>query len=152
MSGAVTLRQGVVADVDAIRDLTRAAYAKWIAVIGREPRPMTADYDAAIHAHRFDLLFVGDTMAGLIETVAQDGGLLIENVAVTPKFQGEGLGRRLMQHAEDLARSLAIGEMRLYTNQRFAENISLYSALGYAFDREEALPAGVVIHMRKPLP
>jgi len=51
-----SLRQGDVADVEIIRNLTRAAYAKWVPLIGREPRPMTADYDAAIRAHRFDLL------------------------------------------------------------------------------------------------
>ena len=37
------LRQAVPADAPAIRELTRAAYAKWIPLIGREPKPMTAD-------------------------------------------------------------------------------------------------------------
>ena len=151
MNDTGSLRQGDVADVEIIRNLTRAAYAKWVPLIGREPRPMTADYDAAIRAHRFDLLFMGETLAGLIETVAQDGGLLIENVAVLPEFQGQGFGQRLLQHAEDLARTLSPGEMRLYTNQRLAQNIRLYSALGYLFDHEEVLSAGVVVHMRKPL-
>ena len=38
-------------DAPAIRDLTRAAYAKWVPVIGREPKPMGADYDLAVRAH-----------------------------------------------------------------------------------------------------
>src|ERR1700710_2458174 len=71
MGSAETLRQGVAADADAIRGLTRAAYAKWVPVIGREPKPMTADYAAALTQHRFDLLHVDGKLAALIETVAQ---------------------------------------------------------------------------------
>jgi hypothetical protein len=52
----VELRQGVAADASAIRELTREAYAKWVPLIGREPKPMTADYAEAIRDHRFDLL------------------------------------------------------------------------------------------------
>jgi hypothetical protein len=28
-----------------VRDITRAAYTKWVAAIGREPKPMTANYE-----------------------------------------------------------------------------------------------------------
>ena len=87
MGGEVTLRQGVGADVPAILALTRAAYARWVPVIGREPKPMTADYDAAVRDHRFDLLYLGDDLAALIETIREPDHLLIENVAVAPAFQ-----------------------------------------------------------------
>jgi hypothetical protein len=30
-----------------VRDITRATYVKWVAVIGREPKPMTANYEQA---------------------------------------------------------------------------------------------------------
>ena len=61
-------RQGVATDALAIRELTRAAYAKWVPVIGREPMPMSADYDRAVREHRIDLLYAGDTLAALIES------------------------------------------------------------------------------------
>ena len=44
---AIELRRATPSDAAAIRDLTREAYAKWVPLIGREPKPMTADYDAA---------------------------------------------------------------------------------------------------------
>ena len=145
------LRQAVAADAAAIRDLTRSAYAKWVPLIGREPKPMTADYDAAVAGHRFDLLYVEGTLAALIETIREADHLLVENVAVSPAFQGRGFGRRLMAHAEELATSSGFGEIRLYTNQRFAENIELYRRLGYGVDREEVLAVGTVVHMSKRL-
>jgi ribosomal protein S18 acetylase RimI-like enzyme len=147
----VDLRQATAADAGAIRDLTRQAYAKWVPLIGREPKPMTADYDEAVAKHRFDLIYVNGALAALIETIREPDHLLVENVAVSPSFQGRGLGRRLMAHAEVLARELGFGTIRLYTNQRFAENIALYRRLGYEVDREEVLPVGVVTHMSKRL-
>src|SRR3954468_7741495 len=145
------VRRGQPTDAAAIRDLTRQAYAKWVPLIGREPKPMTADYDQAVARHRLDLLYIDGTLAALIETIREADHLLVENVAVSPSFQGRGLGRRLMAHAEMLARELGFATIRLYTNQRFAENIALYRGLGYRVDREEVLPVGTVTHMCKTL-
>ena len=151
MGDRLELRQAKATDAAAIRELTRAAYAKWVPLIGREPKPMTANYDEAVTRHRFDLLYVDGTLAALIETIREPDHLLVENVAVSPDFQGRGLGRKLMGHAELLAREQGFDEIRLYTNQRFAENIALYRRLGYEVDREEVLPVGVVTHMSKKL-
>ena len=63
----LAIRPAVAADVARIRALTRAAYAKWVAVIGREPLPMQADYEWALREHAIDLLIVGGALAGLIE-------------------------------------------------------------------------------------
>jgi GNAT superfamily N-acetyltransferase len=151
MTDRVELRQAKATDAVAIRDLTRQAYAKWVPLIGREPKPMTANYDEAVARHRFDLLHIDGTLAALIETIREADHLLVENVAVSPGFQGRGLGRRLMAHAEMLARELGVDTIRLYTNQRFAGNIALYRRLGYEVDREETLPVGTVVHMHKRL-
>ena len=145
------MRQATASDAGAIRELTRQAYAKWVPLIGREPKPMTANYDEAVARHRFDLLYIDGTLAALIETIRETDHLLVENVAVSPAFQGRGLGRKLMAHAEILARELGFDEIRLYTNQRFVENIALYRRLGYRVDREEDVKVGVVTHMSKKL-
>jgi ribosomal protein S18 acetylase RimI-like enzyme len=149
---ALTLRLGGVADVAAIRQLTREAYAQWIPVIGREPLPMGADYDAAVRRHRFDLLYVGGVLAGLIETADQGERLYIENVAIAPAFQGRGLGPRLIAHAEGLARAQGRRSVALCTNQRFAANVALYLRLGFDIDGEVDLGAGTVrVDMSKAL-
>ncbi|HTG23855.1 MAG TPA: GNAT family N-acetyltransferase [Reyranella sp.] len=151
MSEAGELRRAVASDAPAIRALTREAYAKWVPLIGREPKPMTADYAEAVRRHRIDLLHLDGVLAALIETIAESDHLLIENVAVSPAFQGRGLGRKLMAHAEQIAASAGHGETRLYTNKLFAENIELYRKLGYRIDREEVLEIGVAVHMSKPI-
>lgn len=145
------LRRAIVSDAPAIRALTRLAYAKWVPIAGREPLPMRADYEAAIRDHRIDLLYREGDLAALIETIAETDHLLIENVAVSPAFQGQGLGRTLLAHAELLAAASGYAEVRLYTNKLFAANITLYQRLGYRIDREESLNGGTAVHMSKRL-
>ncbi|MDQ0463096.1 ribosomal protein S18 acetylase RimI-like enzyme [Caulobacter ginsengisoli] len=146
-----SLRRAQPADASAIAALTRRAYAKWVPLIGREPLPMRADYAVAVASHRFDLLYVGETLAALIETTPRDDALLIVNVAVDPAFQGRGHGRRLLALAEDLAAEAGLAIMRLYTNQAFAENVRLYQSVGYAIEREETSELGVTTYMAKTL-
>jgi GNAT superfamily N-acetyltransferase len=146
----IDLRRAVPEDAPAILALTRAAYAKWVPVIGREPKPMTADYDAAVQHHLIDLIEAAKGgIAALIETIPETGSLLIENLAVAPDHQGRGYGKLLMDHAERLAASLGIPRTRLYTNKRFVENLNFYHRLGYAVDCEEAFKGGFIVHMSK---
>jgi GNAT superfamily N-acetyltransferase len=132
-----------------MRDLTRAAYAKWIAAIGREPLPMQADYQRAVVEHTIDLLTVSGALAGLIETILQPDHLWIENVAVAPEWQGRGYGRLLLNHAERRATHAGRPEIRLLTNQAFAANLELYAKLGYVIDRTQLFRGGTVVHMSK---
>jgi GNAT superfamily N-acetyltransferase len=145
----VSLQLAAWEDVDAIRSLSREAYAKWVPIIGREPRPMTADYSEAVKKHRIDLLYLEGELAAIIEMIPNDDHLLIENVAVLPARQGRGLGRKLMAHAEQVATSFGYSEIKLYTNKLFAENVQLYQKLGYRNDREETWTGGVIVHMSK---
>jgi GNAT superfamily N-acetyltransferase len=132
-------------------ELTRSAYAKWVPLIGREPTPMTADYDRAVREHMIDLLFVDAALTALIETVRQADHLLIANMAVAPAVQGRGYGGLLLDHAEHLAASLGLPELRLHTNKRFAKNIAIYRRRGYTIDREEPFRGGFLVHMSKQL-
>jgi GNAT superfamily N-acetyltransferase len=142
------LRRATPDDASAIRVLVRAAYAQWVPIVGREPKPMMADYGQVVRDHIVDLLFTDDRLTAMIELVVEPECVLIENVAVRPDQVGKGRGRALMAHAIKVARSLGRERLRLYTNRLMAENIALYKHLGYAIDREAITPAGRrIIHM-----
>jgi N-acetylglutamate synthase-like GNAT family acetyltransferase len=146
------LRRATEADAHHVRALSRSAYAKWVPLIGREPRPMTADYERAVIDHIIDLYEANGELLALIEMAPRGDHLLIENIAVRPDQQGMGLGDKLLQHAEDLARKLGLTETRLYTNAAFASNLAFYARRGYLeFDRETIAPGAVAVHMRKRL-
>jgi ribosomal protein S18 acetylase RimI-like enzyme len=138
-------------DAAGIRDLVRSAYAKWIPVIGREPRPMGADYREAVRQHRIDLICLDARTAGLIETMLRDDHLWIENLAVRPEDQGRGLGRRLLAHAERVAVEAGRAEIRLLTNAAFEANVALYGKAGYRVVKREPFMSGTTVHMSKNL-
>lgn len=83
--------------------------------------------------------------------VPEDGGPLIENVAVNPAAQGRGLGRCLLAFAEDQARALGLSALRLYTNEKMTSNIALYERLGHVITERENINGRRAVHMRKLL-
>ena len=143
------IRRAGPADAAAIAALTRAAYEKWVPVIGRAPKPMTADYAVALRQHVIDLLYDEDVLVAMIEMIPEPDHLLIENLAVLPAQQGQGFGTKLMANAELRARELGYAEIRLYTNKLFAGNVAFYRKLGYRVDGESAYLGGSIVHMSK---
>ncbi len=151
----IELRPAASHEAAEIRALVRAAYARWIPVIGREPRPMQVDYDAAILEHDFVLAIDASDgpdagrCVGVIETERRADHLWIENVAVAPPAQGRGVGRLLLADAERRAIAAGLPELRLLTNAAFETNIRLYRMLGYSVDREEPFMNGVTSFLSK---
>ena len=125
------IRPAVEGDVPAIEALVREAYAMYVPRIGREPAPVTADHAGLVAAGRTSVVEADGEVAGVIVLIPGSDHLVVENVAVSPRMQGRGLGRELMAFAERRAAELGMAELRLYTNQLMTENLALYPALGY---------------------
>ncbi|MFN0193004.1 MAG: GNAT family N-acetyltransferase [Aestuariivirga sp.] len=144
------MRRAGPEDAAAIRDLTRVVYAKWIPFIGREPKPMTADYDRAVRDHWIDLIEEGCELVALIEMIPAGDHLIVENLAVAESAQGKGFGARLLAHAEQVAREAGFEEVRLYTNAAFAGNVAYYPRRGYRETARTPLPdGGVTVYFAK---
>jgi ribosomal protein S18 acetylase RimI-like enzyme len=143
------IRRAVPADVEPIRELVERAYAPWVPIVGLRPGPMDEDYGALVDEGD---VFAVDGPGGLIGLLVlrPDGdALMVENVAVDPGHQGRGLGRMLLDFAEEQARARGVSEMRLYTHERMLDNIELYRRLGWQeYERRES--AGFArVFMRK---
>jgi ribosomal protein S18 acetylase RimI-like enzyme len=131
--GNADIRLARAADCAAVRHLVQAAYAPYVARIGGEPAPMAADYAELIsHGHVYVLQLAGQAaIAGVLVLLPERLVLWVDNVAVDPRWQHRGHGRRLLGFAEQQARATGIGEVRLYTHELMVENIRLYQRLGY---------------------
>ena len=143
------------ADCAAVAACVHAAYAPYVARIGREPAPMLADYEALI---RRGVAYVvrdtasAETVRGVLIMEPFDNALFIENVAVHPEHQHQGLGLRLMRFAEQQAAAKGLTELRLYTNERMTENIAFYQRLGYQEVERRTADGFRRVFMRKFLP
>jgi ribosomal protein S18 acetylase RimI-like enzyme len=130
-AGGITTRLGREDDLAAVRELAVAAYEIYVERIGRPPAPMTADYAEAIRAGTLWVAEDASRIVGLLVLEPKPDHLLLDNVAVHPDAQGRGIGRRLLQLAEQRARAERYAEIRLYTNEAMTENIAYYSLHGY---------------------
>ena len=126
------IRPAEPADGAAVEIVVAAAYAKYTERIGKPPGPMLDDYAALIAAGAVSVWIEPDgTITALIVLLPKPDHLLLDNIAVHPDRQGQGLGRRLIAFAEAEAQRRGHVELRLYTHATMTENIVLYRRLGF---------------------
>lgn len=118
-------------DEEKIRNCAEQAYARYVAVIGRKPAPMVADFKAQIATGQVYVSAEGATFQGFIVFFPKGDHILLENVAVLPSAAGRGVGKSLVGFCEDEARRGGYNAVHLYTNEKMTENLSIYSRLGY---------------------
>ncbi len=131
MNQSFEIRKAEAVAGSTILALVQDAYGKYIERIGRPPLPMADNYDALIGDGVVWVLVRDGKILGVLVLRDNEDHLLLENVAVSPAFQGEGLGRQLLDYTETEARDRGYGEVRLYTNEAMTENIALYKKWGY---------------------
>ncbi len=124
------IRRAEAADLPAIEAIVARAYEKYVERLGRRPSPMDDDYAAKVERGEA-LVWDEGGVAGVLVLIPAPTHILIENVAVEPDRQGEGIGGALLEFAEARARGLGLREIRLYTNAAMTENLRLYPRLGY---------------------
>jgi ribosomal protein S18 acetylase RimI-like enzyme len=127
----VDIRPARPPDASPIRDLVQAAYGHYVERIGQRPAPMDADYEEQVREGRAFVAEERGELVGAIVLVQYPDHLLVDNVAVDPARQGEGIGRALLAFAEDRARAAGTPTLRLYTHSKMTENRALYARLGY---------------------
>ena len=129
------IRPAVSADCGKITDLAIAAYARYLERMDKKPAPMVEDYAQRIAEGCVFVLetrtSVSSAIAGFIVLLPGKDALLLDNVAVAPAAQGHGYGKMLMAFAEKHASESGFRRISLYTNEAMAENLQLYSRLGY---------------------
>lgn len=134
----------------------------------KDAAALAACIDAAYAGYRERLSDLPDVSAGVANDIANHtvwvvelntvvvGGLilmlrddvaLLANVAVDPSCGGQGIGRGLINHAEEHCRALGFKNLRLSTHVDMPENVALYSHMGWA----ETSRSGSKIHMTKKL-
>src|SRR5437667_9426881 len=136
------IRSATADDAARIGAIARAAFAKYVPRIGREPSPMVADFAAEIAAHRIVVIETAGKIGGYMIAWPEADAYYIDNIAVDPACQGEGLGRRPMECAAAEANRLRLHALRLYTNVLMIENLSMYARLGFVETHRGATPRG----------
>ncbi len=78
--------------------------------------------------------FEDDVMLGCCMLVEDKGTVLLRQMAVKNDLQGKGIGRALMQFAENIAHDIGYREIRMYARKSVA---GFYEKLGYKSSGDE---------------
>ena len=135
----LTIRRGVEADIPALQDLERDA-AQSFRAIGYDfcadgPVRETEEHERGLSDGAIFVAEVDGRPAGFVLLWPVDGNAHITEVSVARAFQKRGLGRALVETAENWARRKGYAEMTLTTFRDVSWNAPFYEKIGYrAFD------------------
>jgi N-acetylglutamate synthase-like GNAT family acetyltransferase len=128
-----TIRKAVLSDAESLNECMQAAYEIYTSRLsGRALPPMEVDYREEIRSFPVWIAESDGTLVGGLILMPENGHMTIANIAVHPQFQGNGLGRGLLEFGEIEAKKKGYSELHLATHILLTENFSLYSHLGWS--------------------
>ena len=136
MSEPLSLRRATAADVDEVTAFVEGSYGHYVGEFGFRPGPMEWDYADEIAGKEFWVVPESGAIEALLALRTETGELWVDNVAVSRALKGQGVGRRLLEFAEQRARELGVPQLRLVTNVLMSENRAIYAHLGWTEGEE----------------
>ena len=120
----------------------RQAFEDYIALSLREEIGPFMSYYAPERGNGLWVAIAEDHLAGMygLERVS-DAAVELRRMYVAPGWRRKGLARRMLSHAEAMARELGYGLMILSTSELQEAALALYRAEGFRFVREETAEA-----------
>ncbi|MGJ7502551.1 GNAT family N-acetyltransferase [Variovorax sp. ZT5P49] len=143
-----TIRRATESDATSVAACAVEAFRHYIPRLGLTPIPMTKDYGVAIaNAQVWVATQQDQTVAALVLDVTDEGFL----IDVLPQHQGTGVGRALLELAEQEALRQGHDSIYLFTNEKMTENRALYERIGYVEYKRLAFAERTRVFLRKPL-
>ena len=135
------IREASTSDADTVKACVVAAFEMYTERIGKPPGPMLLDFPAEIEASHVWLAESSGQVVGVLVQYETQQGFYIDTVAVDPDHQGTGVGKALLQFAEQEAIRRGYGSIYLCTNVKMTENQTFYPRIGY-IEYERKLDGG----------
>ena len=125
------IREASASDANAVKACVVAAFKIYTERIGKPPGPMLLDFLAEIEAKHVWLAESNGEVVGVLVQYETQQGFYIDTVAVIPHLQGTGVGKALLQFAEQEALQRGYDSTYLCTNVKMTENQIFYPRIGY---------------------
>ncbi len=146
----VVIRAATSTDVNDVAICVDAAYRPYIARMGKPPGPMLDDYHQIIRDHQVLVADVGQ-IVGVAVIIKTPVSVMLDNVAVSPNYQGQGIGKRLIVSAQREALNAGAETLTLYTHILMTENIAMYKTLGFTETQRKTVNGFDRVYFEKSL-
>ena len=129
-----TAKSGTEPEIEA---LYRTAFGPYVRQLGRE---LSADAyrwlpESVAQGKVWVALYEAE-MIGVVAISIDDDSWLIDDIAVAPELQGDGIGSWMLQRVEQLARARGIAKLTLNTAKMMTDLLRLYRRHGFYAARE----------------
>jgi GNAT superfamily N-acetyltransferase len=152
---AIRIRRATLEDCTALAGVLSAAFAEFRHQYTDQAYRVTTPGVAEIAA-RFDegpvwIALHGKEAIGTVSGILGDRGLYVRSMGVVPAGRGHGIGRRLLEHAEEFASAHRCRRMELSTTPFLTQAIRLYQQFGFIGCGTRSLCGTPLIVMEKVL-
>lgn len=124
----------------------RALNEEWITrhfALEQKDREILEDPESAIlrkGGHIF-MVYIGSDAVGCVALIPMSDGVYeLSKMAVAPPLRGLGIGRRLLEHAIEQAKSLGVKSLFLGSSTKLKSAVHLYESVGFRHAPPESLP------------
>lgn len=114
--------------------LTQAAFGPYAGFLDPPSGALRENLDSVrrdLETHGGAIAWTGGEAVGCLRFEIEDEHMHVRRVAVAPERQRHGIGTALMAWAQEHARALGIGEVRLGVRKQLPGNRAFYTRLGY---------------------
>lgn len=125
------IRPARESDIQQIKFLAQTCFAPYVTRLGKKIKPPVFDFSADVIAGKVFVYMVDNSVRGFI-TCRRDGmDMHVENMAVTNKYRRQGIGRALLDHADQQGIRHKCLRLILYSTVVAFENIAYYRGRGF---------------------
>lgn len=153
MEDRITIRDATPSEVGALPKMQVAAGQLFrqldMGLVADGPVPEVAGFERAQQKGHLLVAVHEGLLIGFVRLDVLDAAVHVEQVTVAPGHGGQGIGRRLMLAAEEVAREQGYGRMTLTAFRDVPFNGPFYQSLGWRALPADGLPPGLAAARRE---
>lgn len=144
MSATLAIRQARLAELPRLTEIELDAFATLAEALEMSGAAQALPHDVLREAREAGLLIVAvdvnDCPVGFLAAEEIHDTLYVIELDVSRDWQRKGVGRRLMSHAVEMARTRRLSALTLTTDRYVPFNAPFYQSIGFQMVDREAMP------------
>lgn len=147
--GGFQIRPAKSADAQGVAGCVKAAYGRYTERTGEQPVQVQRDYAQLIGDREVLVAHIESAIVGVLLLARTEKGFLLDEIAVVPACQGQGIGRALLEMAERAAVHQGFGSIYALVHPKMTESVALFTKIGYAEYENRSVDGDTRVYLRK---
>lgn len=134
-------------DLDNVKKCIELAYRPYVIDMGVELSPLMDDYGSLIAKGLVTICESLDNLVAVIVWYYEENCLVVDNVAISPKYQRSGVFLKILHLLIKEAKNHNLNFLRMYVDEKITKNIELYQRFGAEIYKKKKFKGKSVAHL-----